>query len=279
MTAFLMAVSMNSQIIENFDDITLLNDWDFVNVSEFVGTSTWFQGNDGVFPSHQGDPTSYIGVNFNSTAGSSTISNWMILPTTTLSDGDEIIFFTRTGDGSAFPDRLEVRLSTDGDGSVAPTDFEDEGSYTILLESINPDLEVGGYPEEWTQYTITLSGIGNAVDTRVAFRYFVTNGGPSGVNSNYIGIDTLEIIQNLSIADNDIDGFNYFYNRQNQTLTINANEVFSSINIFNVLGQEVINKNLSSSSEVINLSSLKTGVYIANANVNGKIATFKLVKR
>jgi hypothetical protein len=29
---------------------------------------------------------------------------------------------------------------------------------------------------------------------RVGFRYFVTNGGPSGTNGNFIGIDSLNIV-------------------------------------------------------------------------------------
>ncbi len=279
MAAFFVAVGMNAQFTEDFDDIGLLFDWDIVNVSQFPGTASWFQGNETVFPAHSGAGDSYIGANFNSGAGTGTLSNWLITPTLALSDGDEIKFYTRTVSGSEFPDRLEVRLSTDGDASNDPFDATDVGSYTILLESINPDLTVGGYPESWTEITITLSGIGTAVDSRVAFRYFVTNGGPTGGNSNYIGLDTLEITQNLSVSDNNINGFNYFFNPQTQNLTINASEAFSSISIFNVLGQQVVNKNLSSNNEVINLSAVKSGVYIVNVVSNGQTSTFKLAKR
>ncbi|MBE2235907.1 MAG: choice-of-anchor J domain-containing protein, partial [Anaerolinea sp.] len=49
-----------------------------------------------------------------------------------------------------------------------------------------------GYPQSWTQYTVTLSGLPANASGRLAFRYFVTDGGPSGNNSNYIGIDTVE---------------------------------------------------------------------------------------
>lgn len=279
MTAFFMAVGLNAQLSEGFEDITLLFDWDFVNVSQFPGTSSWFQGNPTVFNAFNGPDEAYVGVNFNSGAGTGTLSNWMILPTLSLSDGDEIKFYTRTVTGSEFPDRLEVRLSTDGDGSTDPIDANDVGSYTILLESINENLDVGGYPEDWTEISITLSGIGTSVDSRVAFRYFVTSGGPTGANSNYIGIDALDVIINLSVSENNIDGFNYYFSPQTQNLTINANDAFSNITIFNVLGQQVVNKNLSSNSEVINLSSVKSGVYIVNVVANGQTTTFKLAKR
>ena len=68
----------------------------------------------------------------------------------------------------------------------------DVGDFTTLLLDINPTLVVSGYPDVWTQYTITLSGLPPAASGRIAWRYFVTNGGPSGANSNYIGIDTVE---------------------------------------------------------------------------------------
>src|SRR5690606_19198950 len=61
--------------------------------------------------------------------------------------------------------------------------------------SINESLG-NSYPETWTEYTVTLSGIGNTpVNVNLAFRYYVTNGGPSGSYSNYIGIDTVSVIE------------------------------------------------------------------------------------
>jgi hypothetical protein len=66
------------------------------------------------------------------------------------------------------------------------------GDFTTLLLSVNPDQNATGYPQTWTQYTATLSGIGTPTNGRLAFRYFVTDGGANGTNSNYIGIDTVE---------------------------------------------------------------------------------------
>ncbi|HUN81491.1 MAG TPA: choice-of-anchor J domain-containing protein, partial [Phycisphaerae bacterium] len=69
------------------------------------------------------------------------------------------------------------------------------GDFTTLLLDINPTYTLSGYPNGWTQYSITLSGIGAPTSGRLAFRYFVENGGPSGANSDYIGIDTLAYTQ------------------------------------------------------------------------------------
>jgi len=178
---------------EGFDDITTLPGagYSLINVSDAPGLTDWFQGNDLVFPAHAGGPTSYIGANFNNTAGS-VINNFLITPVLSLENGDEITFWTRTTTASTFPDRLEVRIDPDG-SNVDPSGPSSVGSYTELLLEINPTLVTGVYPDVWTEFTVTVSGLAGPTDTRVAFRYWVTDAGPAGNNSDYIGIDSLTI--------------------------------------------------------------------------------------
>ena len=65
------------------------------------------------------------------------------------------------------------------------------GDFDALLLDINPSYADDGYPVVWTQYNITLTGLSSPTRGRIAFRYFVENGGPDGTRSNYIGIDTV----------------------------------------------------------------------------------------
>jgi len=124
-------------------------------------------------------------------SGSGTISNWLISPTITgLNNGDTFSFFTTTTPDSEYPDRLEFRLSTAGVSTNVGTTTTSVGDFSITLASINPTLGVGGYPEDWTLVTATISGLAAPVDGRVALRYFVTSGGPTGANSNIIGVDS-----------------------------------------------------------------------------------------
>jgi hypothetical protein len=196
-------------IVENFDDITTLpaSGWATRNNSQPLGSTGWFQGNPAVFPAQAGASNSYIGANFNNTTGTNTISNWLITPTTFLSNGNALRFWTRTPADNPFPDRLEVRLSTNGASTNVGTTATSVGDFTTLLLTINPTLTVGGYPENWTQYTINLSGLppsgncnGFGIEGRFAFRYFVTGGGPTGDNSNYVGIDTVNYIGAIPAA-------------------------------------------------------------------------------
>lgn len=182
---------------EDFADITNLSGWYSQNNSDPLGSTSWFQGNDAVFSAHAGAPTAYIGANFNNTSGTGTISNWLLTPELSLTNGDTFSFWTRTVSGSPWPDRLQVRLSTAGASTDVGTGAEDVGDFTTLLLDINPTLTGGGYPEVWTQYTVTVSGLSGATSGRFAFRYYVTDGGPTGANSNYIGIDTVEYVSNM----------------------------------------------------------------------------------
>ncbi len=183
---------------EGFDDITALPGWYAQNNSAPLGLTNWFQGNAATFPAHAGATNAYIAANYNNTAGVGTISNWLLTPELELADGETFSFWTRVvTDGGAFPDRLEVRLSTNGASTNVGTLATDVGDFATLLLSVNPDLTFTGYPEVWTQFSVTLSGIPSGATGRFAFRYYVTNAGPSGSNSNYIGIDTVEYTGNL----------------------------------------------------------------------------------
>jgi hypothetical protein len=177
---------------EGFDDITTLvsNGWARINRSNPLGTTAWFQGNPAVFTAYAGATNSYLGANFNNTGSVGTISNWLLTPEVALHNGDSISFYTRVPTSAPFPDRLEVRLSTSGPITDVGTTETSVGVFTTTLLSINPNLVVGGYPDSWTVYTATVSGLTGPASGRFGFRYFVTNGGLTGANSDYIGIDS-----------------------------------------------------------------------------------------
>jgi hypothetical protein len=203
-----------STLSEGFDNITTLPSagWFTQNNSVPVGTTGWFQGNSAVFPAQSGAATSYIGANFNNTTGANTISNWLVTPQLALVNGAQFSFWTRTITSNPFPDRLQVRLSTNGASTNVGTGNAGVGDFTTLLIDINPTYTVGNgpvptnYPETWTQVTLTLSGLpAGGANGRIAFRYFVEDGGPSGDNSNYIGIDTVSYAGAVTPVDAPLD--------------------------------------------------------------------------
>lgn len=199
LTIVLLALSLqraHSQVLfsEGFDVVVPLPaGWAQQNLSAPVGLTNWFQGNNTVFPAQNGATTAYIGANFNNVGAAGTIiSNWLFTPSVTLKDGDIFTFYTRSVTGSTFPDRLQVRMSTNGTSTNAGATSTSVGDFTTLLLDINPTYTVGGYPQVWTQYSVTVTGLGGVpTPGRLAFRYFVEDGGPNGNNSDYIGIDNV----------------------------------------------------------------------------------------
>lgn len=183
---------------EGFEDFSALagEGWIVQNNSDDIGQFSWGQGVwDGkdVFQAHQGPDDSYASVNYQSTDGS-TIDNWFVSPPITFNSNTSFSFWTRVPTGSAYPDRMEIRLCAAEPCTALSPAATALATFPTVLTSINPDLEEGGYPETWTQFTVTnASGIPTSGTGRIAFRYWVTDGGPLGSNSNFVGVDTLSI--------------------------------------------------------------------------------------
>jgi MYXO-CTERM domain-containing protein len=159
--------------------------WVYVNNSPGgPGTTGVFNGT--VFPAHSAP--GQLNMNFNNSTGGNDISTYFMSPAGLMQAGDVISFWSRSI-SSTFPDRLRLRISTNG-ASTSPGDFGPP------LVDINPTLTPGaaGYPNVWTlySYTLTAGDLGGASATgRFAFHYDVPNGGPLGNNSDYIGIDSV----------------------------------------------------------------------------------------
>lgn len=75
----------------------------------------------------------------------------------------------------------------------------------------------------WTQSTITISGLGAPVSGRFAFRYFVTDGGPSGINAELIGVDNVVYtpVGVLPVTLSNFSGYNDGSRRQLRWTTEN----------------------------------------------------------
>ncbi len=153
--------------------------WHALNNSAPNGSTGWFNNNT-VFAPNSG--SGQLNANFNNTTAANNIDNYMMSMVRTFNNGDVISFWTRTVDGPAFPDRLHLKLSTNG----ASTNVAD---FSTTLLTVNNGLTTAGYPSAWTQFSTVLTGLSGPTSGRFAFNYNVTGGGPSGNNSDFIGID------------------------------------------------------------------------------------------
>lgn len=272
---------INAQTVlsEGFDDIATLeaDGWVISNLSNPVGPIGWGQGVSSSFTSHEGEDNSFIGANFNSAGSGGDIDNWLITPVLTLEDGYVVKFWSRAALQILAADRLEVRLSTNGN-SPLPASYNDVGDFTILLTTINPDLQLSTYPEVWTEYTLTLSGIGTSVQGRLAFRYFVND---NSTNSHYLAIDTFSVTTATASVDDVLTTtFSVYPNPAKDIINLsNSADTVENVTITDLNGRMVKQVVLSADKGQINIADLAQGVYILNATTNGKSLTRKIVKQ
>lgn len=290
-------ISQN-QFSFGFDGTTaamLASGWQSTNQSSPSTTSLWTiasyttpltnplfgSGNTTTVPVGQaGGNNSFALVNFTSTSGAGTISNWLITPDIIVQNGDVVTFYSRKGtDGTTdYPDRLELRMSTATTTVIPSGGSAGLGSFTTVCTTVNPSL-LGGfvYPKAWTQYSYTVSGLSGPTSVKFAFRYFVTNGGPSGANSDLIGIDSFSVDRTLSSDSFFKNNFSIYPNPVSNVLNISVkNEMtINSLSITDLNGRVVSS---SDSSTSIDVSSLSSGVYFISVETNEGKGTSKFVK-
>ncbi|MBK8552934.1 MAG: choice-of-anchor J domain-containing protein [Ignavibacteria bacterium] len=136
----------------------------------------WFQG--ALFPSFNGPANGYVASNFQTVNGNNNIDNWLVLPKKNVSAGDSVIFDARSDLGSTYPDSIRVLYSNAGD-SIPEAAWTELGRFKTNTAG------------QWERKAFGVSSSG--ANARYAIRYSVVNGGPSGTNSDYIGIDALTL--------------------------------------------------------------------------------------
>jgi hypothetical protein len=189
-----------ASLYEGFDSLStaIAAGWSLKNNS-VAPKDGWFPGETGgPFAAAAGAPSSYLYATWRSIDPKmlvgGTISNWLISPTLTFNNGDVLSFATRTETGNQFAERLEVRFSPVGGNDVGNTP-DSVGTFTTLQGTLNPGLDATVYPQSWTTYATTISGLTGPTLGAIAFRYFVTDGGLGGNNSNMIAIDEVRITE------------------------------------------------------------------------------------
>ena len=181
----------NADLITEGFNTVIPAGWSVQNLSSPVGTTSWFQGDNTVFPAQSGAANSYAAANFNNTGLVGQISTWLFTPQVAIKNGDVFKFWSRKVAPDAFADRMQVRMSTNGASTNVGATALSVGDFTTLLLDINPTEVLGVYPIVWTQYTLTVSGLGAPTSGRFAFRNFISNAGGNAPNGDYIGVDNV----------------------------------------------------------------------------------------
>jgi hypothetical protein len=288
LTAF-GSVKAQNLVTENFDVFPAA--WTKLNLSSPAGTNAWANGAAANIANIAGGAgayngtaaTSYAYVNFNSTTGTGVISNWLITTPISLMNGDVISFYAvkgLSGGATVYPDALQMRISTLGAASALPTGTTGVGDFTTLAVDINPaPLTTTGFATTWTLYSYTVTGLPTATSCRVAFRYTVpTSAGPSGNNSDQIGVDQYSVDRTLSTDNFFKNNFSVYPNPVKDVLNIsNLNAAENTkISISDINGRIV--KEINSSLNSVSISELNAGVYFLKINTLDGVGTTKIIK-
>ncbi|MBO6607954.1 T9SS type A sorting domain-containing protein [Psychroserpens sp.] len=191
--------------------------------------------------------------------------DWLFSPALALTGGTEYtitsIFNTFSGNGS-----LEAFL-TNAPNSGASVQLPLFSNTNIVPMGDFATLETMAY-QEVNAVTPPTSG-----DWYVAYHSF----GP-GMSGFILLFDT-DLESTLSVEEFEQNSFTYFYNKDTKTLNLQSStHVFDTIELYNILGQTVIQERLSESTESIDMKSLKDGIYLAKVSIQGQSKTFKILK-
>jgi len=162
-------------------------------------------------------------------------------------------------------EQFEVLLSTTG---TDVADFTEDLSGGIITAPTPGDGDVGN---EYAEFSYDLSAY-DGQDIYLAIHYV-------GDDSFILQMDDFLVDGTLSTDEFNTTNFSQFYNVNNNELRLSASIPMQSVKVFNTLGQEVVNKNLSNTEEAVNLSTLSNGIYIAQVAIGNTIETFKIIKR
>ncbi|PVW12639.1 T9SS type A sorting domain-containing protein [Marixanthomonas spongiae] len=236
-------------IYENANDLTLAADESFTlqNISAFLG-SEWpiTEVNVTYYDDDNGKPGTVIG-----SENSVTIDN-----------------VNAVGSINDYPalNVYEVNLTVD------PFEFTGDEN--------NPTLY-------WIQLTVTNSQNSNVFwvgtyDNQISNP--MTSNDGSGWFVDYPGLDGLytwsgDCSPVLGVEENDFAQFEVYPNPTDDMLYLRTNKNIESISLFNLLGQELLYRDVSKNATEISLASLPAGTYILRTIVEGKVNTQKVIKK
>lgn len=134
----------------------------------------------------------------------------------------------------------------------------------------------------------TLSGASNPQDVQstsftynTTFTWTVTSTNCLGTVTSATYTFTTEMDPSLSTEEFESNNsISHFYNVNTNDLTFKSSSLpFTNVEIYSILGQQVLNNKLSETNETISLSNLTDGIYIAKVSVDGRTEAIKFVKK
>jgi len=108
-----------------------------------------------------------------------------------------------------------------------------------------------------------------------------TNPGNALANADLL-TETFTVVINYdtTASVDQLEKFNFSYapNPSKDFIRVSAANNIENVEIYNLIGQKMLSKNLNSNNENVNISHLAKGVYVMNVTIDGSKGSFKIIK-
>jgi hypothetical protein len=144
----------------------------------------------------------------------------------------------------------------------------------FLSNSVSYSEDLNGSYGQWQNRSLNANSLAGET-VYVAIRHH------NAFDQSGIDFDDVSILGSaLGIEDIDQNNFKHYYNPESNVLTLKSStKIMNSIDLYNILGQNVLDKTLSQTEEKIDLSTLNKGIYIGQVSFDNVIKTIKFVKQ
>lgn len=189
---------------------------------------------------------------------------------------------------------LPIALSIDAAGRVYTYDIDDDFLHEInpvtgAPNSIGPlgfNADFGGgmvYDPNTSKTYITSynPAIGDSqlrevnTDTGLTIAIGTIDPGPTSQMAWGGIVNTLD----LGVSDYSLSGFAFTPNPATDRIDLRANEAIENVQIYNMLGQKLVDRRIDDLNGVLDVSNLSAGSYLLSVTVSGQSGTYHFVKR
>lgn len=126
----------------------------------------------------------------------------------------------------------------------------------------------------WVSIDVPLTSFGGAQSREALYQFLITsNLGSVYVDNIYLHKNT--VLSNDSFASTKVK---LYPNPTSSILNVEANGAIQNIAVYNVLGQEVMNKQTEGTSISLDVSSLNSGIYVIKTMIDGNVSSTKFIK-
>ncbi|MDD4297927.1 MAG: choice-of-anchor J domain-containing protein [Ruminiclostridium sp.] len=226
----------------------------WTNLDEDGDNNYWVQATTPNTESHSGDNCAMSASWISGTI--LTPDNWLISPQFDINANNlELRFWVAAQDPDYPAEKYSVLVSTTGN---SPADFTE-----IHSEVLRSDV--------YSEVILPLSTY-NGQNIYIAFRHWDSS------DNFQMKIDDFSVaeVSTVGVNSNSTSNYSVYPNPAKNSIRVESNQTINMVRILNVLGQEVYSEALSNNSTVINVSTLRSGIYFVNIETNEGVKTQRI---